>query len=97
MAPAVIPHLCQVRGVRRVPAGAVWWPFWSTTRRQSAAQAAAAAQGLLANVDPGVLLDRTTNEDRRDDWEMKIAMIVLVDPQAPPPPGAPATPTPPGP
>jgi type IV pilus assembly protein PilM len=60
----------------------------------SPAANAAAANGLLANIDPNVLLDRTTNEDRREDWEMKIAMIVLLDPTAPAPPAAPATPTP---
>jgi type IV pilus assembly protein PilM len=53
---------------------------------------AAAATGLLANIDPGVLLDRVTNEDRREDWEMKVAMIVLIDPTAPPAPATPATP-----
>src|SRR5208282_1517257 len=31
-----------------------------------------AGTGLLANVDPAALLDRTTKEDRRNDWEMKI-------------------------
>ena len=39
-----------------------------------------------ANVDPGVFLDRLTNEDRRNDWEMKVMLIVIVDP----PPAAPA-------
>jgi type IV pilus assembly protein PilM len=58
--------------------------------------AAAAANGLLANLDPGVLLDRVTNEPRNDDWEMKIAMIVLVDPIAPAAPATPAAPGTPG-
>ena len=57
-------------------------------------QPASAGSGLLGNIDPNALLDRTTNEDRRDDWEMKVTMIVLIDPTAP---TAPATPTPPSP
>jgi hypothetical protein len=55
----------------------------------------AAANGLLGNIDPNVLLDRTTNEDRREDWEMKVVLIVLVDPTAPAAPaGAPTPPSP---
>jgi hypothetical protein len=46
----------------------------------------AATAGAGTNSDPGVFLDRLTNEDRRDDWEMKVELVVVVDP---PPPVAP--------
>ena len=49
----------------------------------------APAAGAASNVDPGVFLDRLTQEDRREDWEMKVEMIVVIDPQ----PAAPAVPT----
>jgi type IV pilus assembly protein PilM len=45
-----------------------------------------APAAAASNVDPGVFLDRLTNEDRRDDWEMKVMLIVVIDPQ----PAAPA-------
>jgi hypothetical protein len=36
--------------------------------------------GAASNIDPGVFMDRLTNEDRRDDWEMKVMLIVVIDP-----------------
>lgn len=35
--------------------------------------------------DPGILTDRLTNEDRGDDWEMKVMLVVVIDPPPPPP------------
>ena len=64
----------------------------------NSAQNAAAAAGALANTDSSALLDPVTGEDRREDWEMKVDVLVLLDPQ-PPANAAPAAgaPTPPGP
>jgi type IV pilus assembly protein PilM len=47
------------------------------------APAGGAGNGLLSNVDAEALKDRTTHEDRRNDWEMKIEVVVILDPQAP--------------
>jgi type IV pilus assembly protein PilM len=51
-----------------------------------------AAAGAASNADSGLYLDRLTNEDRRDDWEMKVMLIVVIDPQPVAGPVAGATP-----
>jgi type IV pilus assembly protein PilM len=38
----------------------------------------AAANG--ANADAGMYIDRLTQEDRRNDWEMKVEIVVVIDP-----------------
>ncbi len=38
----------------------------------------AAANG--AGADNGMYIDRLTQEDRRDDWEMKVELVVVIDP-----------------
>jgi type IV pilus assembly protein PilM len=47
-----------------------------------------AVNGAVPNVDQNVLIDRLTNEDRKNDWEMKVELVVVIDP----PPAAPAAP-----
>ncbi len=50
------------------------------------------AAGGQANVDRGLYIDRMTQEDRGDDWEMKVELVVVIDP--PPAPPTPAQPSP---
>jgi hypothetical protein len=47
---------------------------------------------LNANANSDVLNDRLTNESRGEDWEMKVELVVVVDPP-PAAPAAPAAPT----
>jgi len=47
-----------------------------------------AAAGAASNLDPSVFVDRLTQEDRREDWEMKVMLVVVIDPV----PAAPAAP-----
>jgi type IV pilus assembly protein PilM len=55
---------------------------------------AAPAGGAAANPDQAAMLDRLTNEDRSDDWEMTVELVVVIDPgpAAATAPAAPATP-----
>jgi len=55
---------------------------------------AAPAGGAAANPDQAAMIDRLTNEDRSDDWEMTVELIVVIDPgpAAAAPAGAPPTP-----
>lgn len=46
------------------------------------------AAGNGPGADNGMYIDRLTQEDRRDDWGMKVELIVVIDP----PPQAPAAP-----
>jgi type IV pilus assembly protein PilM len=41
---------------------------------------AATGGDATSNVPAGVFLDRVTNEDLRDDWEMKVMFVVVIDP-----------------
>ncbi|HEX4056217.1 MAG TPA: type IV pilus assembly protein PilM [Tepidisphaeraceae bacterium] len=47
--------------------------------------------GNAPGMDNGMYIDRLTQEDRRDDWEMKVELIVVIDP-SPQAPAAPASP-----
>jgi hypothetical protein len=40
------------------------------------------AGGGGPNGDPQAFFDRLTHEDRRDDWEMKVQLVVIIDPPA---------------
>ena len=42
--------------------------------------AAGGSNGAAPALDPGMYLDRVTQEDRREDWEMKVMLVVVIDP-----------------
>jgi hypothetical protein len=44
------------------------------------AEVAPAGGAAAANPDQGALLDRLTNEDRSNDWEMMVELVVVIDP-----------------